>query len=328
MENKMAKWGFKNQKEPNVTIRDILEILKRNLKENDQRPLIHLGHGDPSSYPSFRTTPVAEQALFTAIRSSQFNGYAPSAGISAARRPGYPLYEAHAAFSNLEVRHFDLLPEKGWEIDLDNVEALADDNTIAMVVINPGNPCGNVFTFEHMQKIAETAKRIGVLLIADEVYNHLVFGRNQFVPMGTFGSVAPMLTVGTISKRWLVPGWRFGWIAVTDPNGVLNKSGIAECIQSYLNITADPATPVQGAIPEILKKSTKDFFSKTNNTLREAADACYAKISEIPSLTCPHKPEGAMSTMLKINLPLLEDVKDDMDFASKLATEESGMWWD
>lgn len=68
-------------------------------------------------------------------------------------RPGYPLYEAVAEFSNLEVRHFDLVPERGWEVDLDAVEALADDNTIAMVVINPGNPCGNVFTFEHMQKV-------------------------------------------------------------------------------------------------------------------------------------------------------------------------------
>ncbi|KAK4398059.1 Nicotianamine aminotransferase 1 [Sesamum angolense] len=236
MEKKLAKWGFKNQKEQTLTIRDTLERLKENLKENEQRPLVHLGHGDPSPYPSFRTTPVAEQALLSALHSAQFNGYAPGAGLSAARRavaeylcedlpyklseedvfltaganhaieviltilarpganillprPGYPLYEARAAFSNLEVRHFDLLPERGWEVDLDAVEALADENTIAMVVINPGNPCGNVFTFEHMQKIVETAKRIGILLIADEVYNHLVFGCNKFVPMGSFGSV-------------------------------------------------------------------------------------------------------------------------------------------
>ncbi|KAK4438645.1 Nicotianamine aminotransferase 1 [Sesamum alatum] len=370
MEKKLAKWGFKNQKEQTLTIRDTLERLKGNLKQNEQRPLIHLGHGDPSPYPSFRTTPVAEQALLSALHSAQFNGYAPGAGLSAARRavaeylcedlpyklskedvfltaganhaieviltvlarpganillprPGYPLYEARAAFSNLEVRHFDLLPDRGWEVDLDAVEALADDNTIAMVVINPGNPCGNVFKSEHLQKIVEVAKRIGILLIADEVYNHLVFGCNKFVPMGSFGSVTPVLTLGTISKRWLIPGWRCGWIAVTDPNRILNKTGIADCIQSYLNITADPATLIQGALPEILGKSTKSFFSKTNDTLREAADTCYAKLTEIPSLACPHKPEGAMSTMVKINLQVLEDVEDDMDFALKLASEES-----
>lgn len=69
-------------------------------------------------------------------------------------RPGYPLYEARAKFSNLEVRHFDLLPEKDWEVDLDGVEALTDDKTIAIVVINPGNPCGNVSTREHLRKVS------------------------------------------------------------------------------------------------------------------------------------------------------------------------------
>lgn len=67
-------------------------------------------------------------------------------------RPGYPFYEARAAFSNLEVRHFNLIPDRGWEVDLDNVEALADENTVAMVVINPGNPCGNVFAYQHLSK--------------------------------------------------------------------------------------------------------------------------------------------------------------------------------
>ena len=68
-------------------------------------------------------------------------------------RPGYPFYEARAAFSRVEVRHFDLLPEKGWEVDLEGVEALADAKTVAIVIINPGNPCGNVFKYEHLKKV-------------------------------------------------------------------------------------------------------------------------------------------------------------------------------
>lgn len=68
-------------------------------------------------------------------------------------RPGYPFYEARAMFSNIEVRNYNLLPEKGWEIDLDGVDALADANTVAIVLINPGNPCGNVYTYEHLKKV-------------------------------------------------------------------------------------------------------------------------------------------------------------------------------
>lgn len=70
-------------------------------------------------------------------------------------RPGFPLYKARAALAGLEVRHFNLLPDKGWEVDLPGVEAQADDNTIAMLVINPGYPTGNVFTVEHMQKVIQ-----------------------------------------------------------------------------------------------------------------------------------------------------------------------------
>lgn len=68
-------------------------------------------------------------------------------------RPGFPLYEARAAFCGIQVRHFDLLPQRNWEIDLDAVEHLADDNTVAMVIVNPGNPCGNVFTYQHLAKV-------------------------------------------------------------------------------------------------------------------------------------------------------------------------------
>lgn len=68
-------------------------------------------------------------------------------------RPGFPRYESRAAFCNLEVRHFNLLPENGWEVDLDAVEALADENTVGMVIINPGNPCSSVFTYQHLKNV-------------------------------------------------------------------------------------------------------------------------------------------------------------------------------
>ncbi|XP_075473327.1 putative aminotransferase TAT2 [Primulina tabacum] len=130
-------------------------------------------------------------------------------------RPCFPIYGLCAEFRNIEVRYFDLLPDNGWEVDLHAVEELVDHNTTAMVIINPGNPCGNVYTNQHLEKIAATAKRLAIVVISDEVYGHLAFGPNPFVPMGTFGSIAPVLTLGSLWKRWLVPGWRLGWLAIT-----------------------------------------------------------------------------------------------------------------
>ncbi|CAK7322718.1 unnamed protein product [Dovyalis caffra] len=238
-------------------------------------------------------------------------------------RPGYPNYEAYAALNNFEFRHYDLLPERGWEVDLGGIEALADENTIAMVIINPGNPCGNVYKYEHLNKIAETARRLGILVIADEVYGHLVFGSNPFVPMNVFASTVPVITLGAISKRWMVPGWRLGWLVTSDPSGWLRKYAIAEAIQNIINFSHTPVTFIQGAIPQILEKTTDDFFSNTNGILRENLDFCYDKLKEIPCMTCPQKAEGGMFIMVKLNLPMLEDIEDDMEFCLKLAKEES-----
>lgn len=238
-------------------------------------------------------------------------------------RPGFPYYEARATVSNIEFRYFDLLPEKDWEVNLDTVELVADENTVAIVIINPGNPCGNVYKYEHLKKVAETARKLGILVISDEVYYHLAFGKNPFVPMGVFGSIAPVITVGSISKRWIVPGWRMGWLVTNDPNGILKKHGVVDSIIGFLNISSDPATFVQGAIIEVIEKTKEEFFLKILNLLREGAETWCSKIKEIPCFACPSKPEGAMFAMVKLDLSLLEDIEDDLDFCLKLSKEES-----
>ncbi|CAF1896644.1 hypothetical protein HID58_046383 [Brassica napus] len=238
-------------------------------------------------------------------------------------RPGFPIYELCAKFRNLEVRYFDLLPENGWEIDLDAVESLADENTVALVVINPGNPCGNVYSYLHLMKIAETAKKLGILVIADEVYGHLAFGSKPFVPMGVFGSIVPVLTLGSLSKRWIVPGWRLGWFVTTDPSGSFKDPKIIERFKKYFDILGGPATFIQAAVPTILEQTDEPFFKKTLNSLKNSSDICYDWINEIPCIDSSHRPEGSMAMMVKLNLSLLEDISDDIDFCFKLAREES-----
>ncbi|KAH7860631.1 hypothetical protein Vadar_015879 [Vaccinium darrowii] len=337
-EQSTPEWRFKGNEELKnalaFSIKGVVSTLMKNLDESDNRPVIPLGRGDPSSSPCFRTTPVAKDAVVEAVRSAEFNSYAPHAGILPARRsiaeylsrdlrynlapddvyltvgakqaidiilpvfarpganvllpkPGYPGYQAHATLNHLEIRHFDLLPEKGWEVDLEGLKSLANDKTVAMVIVNPCNPCGNVFTYEHLQKVAETARKLGILVIADEVaetarklgilviadevYGHRAFGNAQFVPMGVFASTVPVITIGSISKRWTVPGWQLGWIVTNDPNGILHKNGIVDSLKGSLGVTSGPATFIQ----------------------------------------------------VKLDLSLLEGINDDMEFCIKLAKEES-----
>ncbi|KAI3986749.1 hypothetical protein MKX01_014287 [Papaver californicum] len=390
MEKGRKKWIIRGNDKLKVgtenSIRGLLEILKSNLNVNDERPIIHLGHRDPSPFSCFRTTHIVDDALNAAIQSAKFNSYPPPVGIPSARRsviltfklvdffqviysivehlsrnlpyklstedvfltsgfrqaieiittvlacpggnilipkPGFPHYDACVFFHNLVTEHFDLLPEKAWEVDLDAVEALAGENTVAIVIINPGNPCGNVYTYEHLKKVAETAKRLGIPVIADEVYAHLTFGSNPFVPMGVFESTVPIFTLGSISKRWIVPGLRLGWLVITDPNGFLKDTEIVSLIKQCLNMSSSPACVIQGALPQILENTKEDFFENIISLLRQAIDICYEVIKEIACITLLPKPEGSMFLMVKLNTILLEDISDDTDFCLKLAKEES-----
>ncbi|MBA0699575.1 hypothetical protein Goari_001193, partial [Gossypium aridum] len=238
-------------------------------------------------------------------------------------RPGFPIYELCATFRRLEIRYYDLLPENGWEVDLDSVEAQADQNTVGFVIINPGNPCGNVYSYQHLKKIAETAEKLKIPVIADEVYGHLVFGDNPFVPMGVFGSMVPVLTLGSLSKRWIVPGWRLGWFVINDPSCMFKNPKIIERIKKYFDILGGPATFIQAAVPRIIEQTDNAFFKKTINTLKQTSDICWDMIKEIPCLTFPQKPQGSMAAMIKLNISSLEDISDDIDFCFRLAKEES-----
>nr|CAB3491770.1 unnamed protein product [Digitaria exilis] len=282
------------------------------------RPVIPMGQGDPSLFPCFRTAPEAVDAVAGALRSGEHNCYSSCVGLEPARRsiaqhlsndlpyelspddvyltngcaqaieiicsvlarpganilvprPGYLFYEARAIFNGMEARYFDLLPEKDWEVDINGVQAIADKNTVAMVIVNPGNPCGNVYSYEHLAKassnrlVAETARNLGIFVITDEV---------------------------------------------------------VDSIKSYLDISSDPPTFVQGAIPNLLKNTKDEFFNKTIKILRETADICWEKLKGINAITCPSKPEGSMFVMVKLDLTCLPDIKDDMDFCCRLAKEE------
>ncbi|XP_019059428.1 PREDICTED: tyrosine aminotransferase-like isoform X3 [Tarenaya hassleriana] len=190
-----------------------------------------------------------------------------------------------------------------------------------MLIINPCNPCGNVLSRQHLRKIAETARELRIMVIADEVYERFVFGSEAFVSMAEYAEIAPVIKLGGLSKGWFLPGWRLGWIVTFDPHHILKQSGFVRSLNNYLNMTTDAVTFIQGAIPEILGK--EDRFYMKLELIRECGEICYEEMKKIPCLNCPSKPQGSMFLMVRLKLWLLEDIRDDLDFCCKLAKEES-----
>lgn len=145
-------------------------------------------------------------------------------------KPGFPLYQVIAESHGASVEHYDLLPDRGWECDLEHMERLILEgregkedkvgNVRAIVVNNPSNPTGSVYSEEHLADICHLARRHRIPIVADEIYGDMTFGDATFHPLANvaakLGRHVPVIAASGLGKQYLVPGWRIGWIVFHD----------------------------------------------------------------------------------------------------------------
>lgn len=138
-------------------------------------------------------------------------------------RPGFSIYRTLAVGHGIEVRSYNLLPNKQWEIDLEQLENKIDENTAAIVLTNPSNPCGSVFRKNHLLDIIALCEKYCIPIIADEIYEHFVFPGIEYHSVSSLSKNVPVLSCGGLTKRFLVPGWRLGWIIIHDRNDTFKE---------------------------------------------------------------------------------------------------------
>ncbi|XP_001603572.1 tyrosine aminotransferase isoform X1 [Nasonia vitripennis] len=236
-------------------------------------------------------------------------------------RPGFSIYRTLAEGLGITVRSYNLRPELGWEIDLDDLEAQIDESTAAILINNPSNPCGSVFSREHLLDILDVAAKYYVPIIADEIYEHMVFPGRRFHSLASLSSEVPILSCSGLTKRFLVPGWRMGWIIVHDRQNILDKE-IKKALQCLSQRIIGSNTIVQGALPKILKNTPQRFFDNVVQTLDAHATLTYNYIAKIPGLK-PIMPDGAMYMMVHIDLPSFPEFNTELEFVQRLLAEES-----
>ncbi|XP_056137668.1 tyrosine aminotransferase [Lampris incognitus] len=236
-------------------------------------------------------------------------------------RPGFSLYKTLAVSLGIEVKLYNLLPERSWEIDLQHMESMIDEKTSCVIVTNPSNPCGSVYSKEHMQNILKVASRHCVPILADEIYGDMVFPDCRFHYLASLSSDVPILSCGGLAKRWLVPGWRMGWILIHDRNNVFGseiRDGLVKLSQRIIGAN----TIVQGALESILNNTPQSFYHRTISFLKSNSEICFNELSIVPGLT-PVMPSGAMYLMVGIDMDHFPDFKSDVDFTECLVTEQS-----
>lgn len=171
--------------------------------------------------------------------------------------------------SGIEVQFYNLNPSKNWEIDLEQMESLINESTKAILVNNPGNPCGNVFSKEHILEILRIAERHKLPIIADEVYEFFVFPGVQFHSISSLSRNVPILSCSGLTKRFLMPGIRMGWIVIHD-----RYNAFENLRQGLANIAGRnfwPNSTVQLALPEIIKSTPREFFDDNNRRVHVSA---------------------------------------------------------
>jgi tyrosine aminotransferase len=236
-------------------------------------------------------------------------------------KPGFPLYETISGPLGIEVRKYDLLQDDSWQVDLKHMESLIDSRTAAIIVNNPGNPTGSVYSKQHLEAILRVADKHRVPIIADEIYGDMVYNGAQFYPMHTLEPKVPMLTCDGISKRYLVPGWRLGWIVVSNVDGALDDVlGVICQLARKIN---GPSSLVQGALPAILNNTPGEFFERTRNVLSANADIVCEELAGVEGLR-PVRSYGAMYMMITIDMKRFPEFQDDdVKFIRSLIAEES-----
>ncbi|GAB1870049.1 Tyrosine aminotransferase [Camponotus japonicus] len=236
-------------------------------------------------------------------------------------RPGFSSYRTLAEGLGIMVKSYNLRPELDWEIDLDDLEAQIDESTAAIVINNPSNPCGSVFSRDHILDILDVAARYYVPIIADEIYEHMVFPGRTFHSLASLSTEVPILSCSGLTKRFLVPGWRMGWIIIHDRQNVF-ETEIRKGLHCLSQRIIGSNTIVQGALPAILRQTPQNFFDDVIDILYSNSKLAYNCVVKIPGLK-PIMPNGAMYMMVYIDLPGFPEFNSDLEFVQRLLMEES-----
>ena len=233
--------------------------------------------------------------------------------------PDYPLWSAAVALNGGTARHYACRPEDGFLPDLLDMERLVNDKTRAIVVINPNIPSGAVYPRETLMEIVELAERHGLVVLADEIYDQMVYDGAEFIPLATLVKNTVCLTYSGLSKVYRACGYRVGWCVF---------SGDLELAQDYLHgmellaaLRLCSNVPSQWAVQTALGgfQSIVDLVSPGGRLYqsRQAIIDCVAA-SDYLSM---QKPMGAMYAFIRLD-PRFAGKIDDEAFALELLEKQ------
>ena len=232
--------------------------------------------------------------------------------------PDYPLYSAVLTKLGIKLNTYELDEDNGWQPNLADIERKITPQSRGIVLINPNNPTGAIYSRKTLEAIAELARKHNLVVFADEIYDKLLL--DEDAPMVAFASIAPdvpCITFGGMSKNYLVPGWRLGWGIAT--GGAAAIGNYVECIHRILRARLSANLPMQHAIPAALD-GPQGHLVEVNRKLRSRRDLTAAWCAATPRVSLV-APKAAFYAFAKIDIPA-DANEDDETFVKALLQEK------
>jgi alanine-synthesizing transaminase len=225
--------------------------------------------------------------------------------------PDYPLWTASTSLAGGRPVHYLCDEDNDWNPNLDDIRSKISKNTKAIVVINPNNPTGAVYSRQTLRAIADLAVEHNLIIFADEIYDKILY---DDAVHHTFAELAPdalVFTFNGLSKAYRLAGFRSGWMMVTGPRK--HAASYIEGINMLTNMRLCANHPAQFAIQTALggRQSIKDLVLPGGRLLAQR-DAAVAALNAIPGVSCV-TPKGALYVFPRLD-PDVYEIKDDRRF--------------
>ncbi len=214
--------------------------------------------------------------------------------------PDYPLWTAAINLAGGKPVHYLCDEQADWFPDLEDIKSKITDKTRGIVVINPNNPTGAVYSQELLEQIVELARERNLVIFADEIYSKILYDDTEFVPMARLAEDVLCISFNGLSKTYRLAGFRSGWMVISGAK--YQAKGYIEGLEMLSSMRLCANVPAMFAIQTALGgyQSINELI-RPGGRLYEQREVAWRKINDIPGVSCV-KPKGAMYLFPKIDL--------------------------
>lgn len=233
--------------------------------------------------------------------------------------PDYPLWSAATSLAGGVPVHYLGNEDDDWNPDIEDLKSKITPKTKALVIINPNNPTGAVYSREVLQQLVDIAREHQLLLLSDEIYDRILYDDAKHISTASLAPDLVCITFNGLSKAYRVAGYRAGWMVITGPKR--NASGLIEGLEMLAGTRLCPNVPAQHAIQVALggQQSIYQLTGQGGRLLKQR-DIAYEKLSEIPGVSVV-KPKGALYCFPRLD-PNVHEIHDDAKLMLDILKQE------